>query len=65
MKQRDTSLPGWIVKTKSKRYIGICPVCKKDITGVRQFRIQASEQIRYHLKTEHGLTEQEAKANGL
>jgi hypothetical protein len=62
MKERDTSFPGCITKTKSKRYIAICPACKDVITpSALQFRIQASERLRHHLKTCHDMTEQQGK----
>lgn len=58
MKERDDSFPKMITKTKSKRYIAVCPVCKEAITSALQFRIQASQQLRYHLEKQHGLTKQ-------
>jgi BED zinc finger len=62
MKERDTTFPGCIVKTKSKRYMAVCPACKEVITrSALQFRIQASDRLRQHLKTCHNMTEQQGK----
>lgn len=52
MKQRDFSYPKLITKTKSKRYISICPHCHLN-SPVFQFRIQASEYLRNHLRIKH------------
>jgi hypothetical protein len=55
MKERDSSFPNMITKTKSKRYVAVCPICNTQIGSVFQFRIQASQSLRYHLEKKHQL----------
>jgi len=55
-KERDGSYPNNISRTKSKRYVAVCPVCDHVVTiSPTQFRIQASQQLRNHLAKEHQL----------
>lgn len=53
------TMPGMVHKTKSKYYVAVCPACKKP-SAVFQFRIQATNYLRGHLKSAHNMTEKEA-----
>lgn len=63
MKERDTTFPKLITKTKTKRYVVICPVSKAPIGPVFQFRIQASQFLQHHLIQKHQISLAELKEN--